>query len=242
MRRRSFNGDHPDVAQSLNNMAAALMLLGQYDEARRCYAEALEMRRRLFPGDNDLVAQSLRNLAVALERLDNWAEAEPLHREALDMRQRLFTGDHRAIASSFDSLGRVQHALGRTADAEKMAMKACDMFARISQEDTDEKGVALLNLAAVLIDLRPEDAIVKADQGLAMLQRVFPQGHPYVARGYWRAAGARLATGNAAEALPLIEQCISMAEKLLPADHPELPKYRRTLEECQAAISKGAGP
>ncbi|WP_193200975.1 tetratricopeptide repeat protein, partial [Nostoc sp. MG11] len=47
-----FDGDHPDVATSLNNLAGLYDSQGRYSEAEPLYTQALEMRKRLFNGDH----------------------------------------------------------------------------------------------------------------------------------------------------------------------------------------------
>ena len=48
MRQRLYSGDHPDFAQSLNNMAVSYERLGDDHKAAEFYLKALEMRQRLL--------------------------------------------------------------------------------------------------------------------------------------------------------------------------------------------------
>jgi hypothetical protein len=47
MRQRLYDGDHPDVASSLNNLAVDLRALGEHGRARELDEQALAMRHRL---------------------------------------------------------------------------------------------------------------------------------------------------------------------------------------------------
>jgi len=47
MRQRLYEGDHPDVAISLNNLAVHLTALGEDERARELDEQALAMRQRL---------------------------------------------------------------------------------------------------------------------------------------------------------------------------------------------------
>jgi tetratricopeptide repeat protein len=47
MRQRLYEGDHPDVATSLGNLAIDLRVLGEHGRARELDEQALAMRQRL---------------------------------------------------------------------------------------------------------------------------------------------------------------------------------------------------
>lgn len=76
--------EHPDIATSLDNLAALYQSTGRYSEAEPLHQQALELRKRLL-GDNHLlnVANSLNNLAVLYRSTGRYSEAEPLFQQAL---------------------------------------------------------------------------------------------------------------------------------------------------------------
>jgi hypothetical protein len=47
MRERLYAGDHPEVANSLSNLAINLTMHGDHERARELAEQALAMRRRL---------------------------------------------------------------------------------------------------------------------------------------------------------------------------------------------------
>ena len=65
---RLYEGDHPEVARSLSNLAVDLSRRGAHERALELDERALAMRQRLYEGDHPEVARSLNNLAVALSR------------------------------------------------------------------------------------------------------------------------------------------------------------------------------
>jgi tetratricopeptide (TPR) repeat protein len=52
MRKRLFTGDHPDVAQSLNNLASLYHNQGRYSEAEPLYLDALAIFERVLGTDH----------------------------------------------------------------------------------------------------------------------------------------------------------------------------------------------
>ena len=52
IRRRVLGADHPDTADSLNNLAGLYHAQGRYDEAEPLYDEALSITRRVLGADH----------------------------------------------------------------------------------------------------------------------------------------------------------------------------------------------
>src|SRR5207237_403857 len=99
---------HSELANSLNNLAAALKDQGRPAAAEPLHREALAVRRRLYPaadypdGHSDL-AQSLDNLALVLNEQGRPEDAEPLYHDALAVRRRL-TEEYTKTRSDGDAL------------------------------------------------------------------------------------------------------------------------------------------
>src|SRR5205823_2231210 len=103
--------DHPDIAASLNNVAAMVAsrrpragprrdLEREREESKRnraeaeqLFREALAMDKKLHGAEHLDVARSLASLATLLESGRDHDAAEPLYREALDIRRKLL-GKH----------------------------------------------------------------------------------------------------------------------------------------------------
>ncbi len=99
-----FEGDHPDVALSLNNLANLYDSQGRYSEAEPLLSESLEMRKRLFEGDHPDVALSLNNLAALYKSQGRYSEAKPLYTESLAIFERVLGVDHPSTATVRENL------------------------------------------------------------------------------------------------------------------------------------------
>jgi CHAT domain-containing protein len=91
MNRRLYkDADHPDLANSLNNLAVLYRDLGKLAAAEPLYKDALNMNRRLYQGrDHRTVAASLIALAFLHRSQGKSQLAEPLFKESLAMFRRL---------------------------------------------------------------------------------------------------------------------------------------------------------
>ena len=75
MRKRLLGEAHPDVATSLNNLAALYRSQGRYEEAEPLYRDALAMGQRLLGEAHPDVASSLFNLGALRYNQGRYSEA-----------------------------------------------------------------------------------------------------------------------------------------------------------------------
>ncbi len=78
--------DHPDVARSLNNLAALYDTQGQYAQAEPLYKRSLAIREKALRPDHPDVATSLENLAALYRATKRDKEAETLEQRAARIR------------------------------------------------------------------------------------------------------------------------------------------------------------
>ncbi|MEN8447018.1 MAG: toll/interleukin-1 receptor domain-containing protein, partial [Cyanobacteria bacterium J06555_13] len=82
MYKRLLGDEHPDVANSLNNLALLYDNQGRYSDAEPLYIDALAMYKRLLGDEHPDVALSLNNLAVLYDNQGRYSDAEPLYIDA----------------------------------------------------------------------------------------------------------------------------------------------------------------
>ncbi len=246
MSRRLFKGDHPAVANSLNLVGNERLALGRPAEAEPLFVESLEMNQRLFKGDHTDVAKSLDNLAKARLALGRAAEAEPLLVQAVETRRRLYQGDHPDLATGMNNLANVWLTLGHAAQAEPLYVESLEMRQRLYEGDHQAVATGLGNLAQTRQALgKTAEARQGLDQAVAMLRRCSPDGSPMLASFLWCSGYARFENkrgGDAAAALPELEEAVAVAEKFLDPEHPDLKEYRATVAKCRAALAEQGKP
>jgi tetratricopeptide (TPR) repeat protein len=218
-----FNGDHPDVASSLNNLAALYTSQGRYSQAERLYTQALEMRERLFNGDHPDVASILDNLAALYTSQGRYSQAERLYTQALEMRERLFNGDHPDVACILDNLAALYKSRRRYSKAERLYTQALEMRERLFNGDHPDVASILDNLAALYKSQgRHKQAKPFYAQALEMRKRLFDGDHPDVASSLNNLAALYTSRNWYKKAEPLCTQALEMTKRLFNGDHPNV--------------------
>ncbi|HEX6676512.1 MAG TPA: FxSxx-COOH system tetratricopeptide repeat protein [Actinomycetes bacterium] len=223
MRQRLYEGDHPDVADGLGNLAFDLTELGEYERARDLHEQALAMDQRLSEGDDRHVADGLNNLAYAVRILGGFERARELDEQALAMYQRLYQGDHSYVAASLTNLAIDVRELGEFERALDLNEQALAMRQRLYEGDHLDLAASLSNLA---IDVRElgefERALDLNEQALAMYRRLHQGDHPHVAASLTNLAIDLTELGRYGQALELNEQALAMRQRLYKGDHPDV--------------------
>ena len=82
IRQKVLGPEHPDTAQSLNNLAELYQDMGEYAKAEPLYQEALRIRQKVLGPEHPDTAISLNNLALLEFDLGRIDEATALARQA----------------------------------------------------------------------------------------------------------------------------------------------------------------
>ncbi|MEA2558603.1 MAG: hypothetical protein QOH06_107 [Acidobacteriota bacterium] len=127
------------VSINLKNLAGALQLSGQLDEAEILYREALEIAKALCHLQG--VAEYTGNLAGLVLEREQWLEAEGLAREALKLSEGL--GRKELIASNCQCLAKALARQGRGAEGRRHAERAVAIFTDLRSPELTEAQAAL---------------------------------------------------------------------------------------------------
>ena len=113
IREKALGPEHPDVAQSLNNLAGLYSSQSHYADAEPLYKRALGISEKAFGPAHPSVATSLNNLAVLYETQGKYTDVEPLLKRALAVNEKALGRDHPLVASILDNLAVQYRNQGR---------------------------------------------------------------------------------------------------------------------------------
>ena len=215
--------EHPDVATSLNNLAALHKSTGRYSEAEPLYKQALELTKRLLGDDHPIVATSLNNLAELYRYTARYSEAEPLYLQALELRQRLLGDNHLDVTDSLNNLALLYGSTKRYSEAELLFQQALKLKKHLLGDNHPDVAINLNNLAALYKSTgRYSEAEPLFEQALALRKRLLGDNHPDVAASLDNLATLYQSTGRYSEAEPLHLQALALRKRLLGDNHPDV--------------------
>ncbi|MEM7055521.1 MAG: tetratricopeptide repeat protein [Bacteroidota bacterium] len=226
--QRYAGQDHPEVAQSLNNVGESLWKLGSYQEALAYYKRGLAMRQRLYKDqDHPYIAGSLNNVGYSLGELGNYQEALGYLNQALAMRQRLYKDqDHPYIAGSLNNVGRSLGELGNHQEALAYYKQAFGMERRLyPDQDHPDIASSLNNMGLILRQLGSrQEALIYHKWALEMSRRLYKgHDHPDIAIALDNVGRSLGKLGSYQEALIYHEQALEMRNRFYNnQDHPNI--------------------
>jgi serine/threonine protein kinase/Tfp pilus assembly protein PilF len=239
--RRTFEGDHAQVAQTLNDLGVLQRDAANLDAAEALLTESLAMRRRLFgPVDKD-VAVTLVEFARVLRDRGRSAEAEAPAREALAIRQQVFGEEHRETATSKNELGLLLLERGELDEAEPLLRQNVATSERVLGASHPNAAASKANLAR-LLNARgnPAGAEVLLREALAVQRRTFGESSTQVAGTLNNLALNVAAQGRFTEAQPMFEEALRIGQSHLSADHPRVVLYAVDLARIRIERGQGA--
>ncbi len=104
---KAYGSDNPRLAADLNNLGLVLQVLGNLQEARKCYERAIKIDEKVFGPDHPLVAKDLNNLGSVLQDLGDLQEARKCYERALKIFRAKLGEDHprtRLVATNLKAI------------------------------------------------------------------------------------------------------------------------------------------
>jgi tetratricopeptide (TPR) repeat protein/tRNA A-37 threonylcarbamoyl transferase component Bud32 len=202
-------------SQSLNKLARLLEERAEFEEAERCFREALAIRRELYGDEHADVAIILDNLGTLLHFVGRNGEAERLLREALAIRRSVLDAEHSQIASSLNNLAMVLSATGRVVEADRLYSESLAMDRKLRSGDHPNIASTMSNLGIARANRgRYAEAEELQREALAMWKRLVGTEHSAVARTMNNLAFVLRPQGKLDEAEALYRQSIEIERRI----------------------------
>jgi tetratricopeptide (TPR) repeat protein len=170
VREKSLGSGHPDLGQSLNNLATHYEKLGRHSDSEPLFKRALAIYEKAAGPEHPAVATLLNNLGQVGKVQRRYAEAEPLIRRSLAIREKVLGREHPDVARSLNNLADLYERQGRYAEAGPLFERALAIRERAVGPDHPDTATSTNNLAAFYqASGRPGDA-------LPLVQRLIANG------------------------------------------------------------------
>ena len=226
MIRRQYVGDHSQLAEGINNLAALSYDIGDYETAETLFQEALAMRQRLGQ-DETMTVKNLNNLATIRMSRGEFTEAEKLYRQGLEIRERNSGPRDLNVATSLRSLANLLYIRGDADQAEPLLRRALDIRQEHYQRRDARVASVLDKLGSVRLALGDDgEAETLLSEALDIQREILGDEHPLVAHTRSNLAALYLRRQGAAddlnEAGRLLQAALTTLLKEKPAGDWEI--------------------
>ena len=221
LREAALGPNHPDVGQSLNNLAQLLLAIGDLAGARPLAERVLQINEQALGATHPAVATSLDNLAALLHASGDYAAARPLSERAVRITETALGPDHPAVGIRLSNLAEILRAMGDYAGARPVSERALRITETALGPNHPDVGIRLNNLAALLEAIGDYAAARPLyERALRITETALGPNHPDVGNRLNNLAGLLQETGDYAGARPLYERALRITETALGPNHP----------------------
>lgn len=149
IREKVLGLEHPDVAVTLNNLAALYDERGDYYKSEPLYQRSLAIQMKAYAPDHPEVGTSLNNLALLYSTRGEYHKAEPLFRRALSIKEKTLGHDHPDLATILSNLAELYRSRRENDLARPLYERSLAIAEKALQPQHPNVGYSLNNLAGL---------------------------------------------------------------------------------------------
>jgi eukaryotic-like serine/threonine-protein kinase len=220
--RRSLHGEeHPEVAESLTQLAEVANRRGQFPRAGSLALRALDIQERT-PGLEPLAtARALSAAGIADWQLGNLDSARARLERSLAMKEKVLGSSHPDLAGMFNNVAILRWQAGDLEGARPLYERALKMLEGLHGERHPTVAATLNNLALVESQAgRLDQARALHERALAIRRVVFAPDHPDIGESLNNLGNVLIHTDELALARSTLEQALAIRERTLGPEHP----------------------
>ena len=227
IRRVIHIGNHPDVANLLNDIGSVHWDLGNYAEALEYYNQALKMRQAIYSGNHPDVATLLNDIGNVYEDLGKHAKALEYLDQALKMKKAIYAGNHLSVAISLNNIGNVYEGLKNHEKALEYYNQALVMNQALYSDEHPDIAISFNNIGLVYKYLgQHQKALEYYNQALVMEQILYKDknggNHPHIATSLNNIGGIYYSLGENEKALEYLDQAHKIKKAIYAGNHPDV--------------------
>ena len=128
IREKVLGKDHPDTANSYNNIGSAYIGMGDYPKALEFFTKASDIYEKVLGKDHPSIAAIYNNIGFIYSKIDNFNEALEFYAKALNITEKTLGKKHPNTASSYNNIGNVYNKMGDYTEAYSYSKKAYYAF------------------------------------------------------------------------------------------------------------------
>ena len=216
---KALGAVHPQVATTLNNLAALYEEQGRYRDAELLYKRSLAIREIAIGTVHPDVANTLNCLADLYREQGRYADAEPFYKRSLAIREKALGPGHPDVANTLKGLADLYLNQGRFGDAEPLYKRSLAITEKALGAVHRNVANTLKGLADLYLKQgRYGDAEPLYKRSLAITEKALGAEHPNVATLLYDLSVLYQAQASYGDAEPLYKRSLAIFEKAFGAE------------------------
>ena len=221
IRERILGTEHPDTAETYNDIGFVYDDLGGYASALDWYQKALRIRETVLGKDHPDTATTYNNIALVYYNQGDYARALDWYQKALRIRESVLGTDHPDTATIYNNIGLAYNNQGDYASALECYMQDLRISERVLGTDHPDTATTYNNIGLVYKNQGDyASALEWYMKDLHISERVLGADHPNTAITYDNIGQVYNEQGDYASALEWYQKALRIRESVLGTDHP----------------------
>jgi len=235
--------DHPDIAETYNDIAIIYNRKGEYSKALEWYQQALDITKKMLGKEHPDTAVIYCNIAQVYIMQGDYDKAHELLQEALDISIKMLGKDHPDTANTYSLIAAVYARQGDYNKALELHQQTLDIREQVL--DKDHPLIASThNNIAIVYDRQGNysKALELHQKVLDIRDNTLGQEHPSTAITYNNIAHVYRNQGDYNKALEFFQKAYAIRLRKLGENHPSTKNTADGIQYVNALISKNQNP
>ena len=225
IRLKTLGPDHPDVAQSFNNIGMSWYRKGEYDKALELHEKCLAIRLKTLGAEHLDFATSYNNMGNSWYSKGDYEKALDLYEKCLAIRLKTLGTEHPSVASSYNNIGNVWQDVGEIDKALELLEKCLSIKLKTLGTEHPSVASSYNNLGGVWQDKGEYDKALELHEKCLIIKlKTLGTEHPSVATTYANLGSVWQDKDECDKALEFYEKCLVIRLKSLGMEHPDVAK------------------
>ena len=217
-----FDEEHPQMADSFNNVGITQHAMGDFVSALESKKHALYIRIKLFGEEHSQTADSFNSVGATQQAMGDFVSALESKKHALDIRIKLFGEKHSKTADSFNSVGATQQAMGDFVSALESKKHALDIRIKLFGEVHSQTADSFNDVGIIQHSMGDfVSALESKKRALYIRIKLFGEEHSQTADSFQNVGTTQHAMGDFVSALESYKRAVDIRIKLFGEEHSQ---------------------
>ncbi|CAF1320867.1 unnamed protein product [Rotaria sordida] len=185
IRKIALPSNHPDLAQSYNNIGSVYRNMGEYSKALSSYQESLEIQKIALPPNHPSLAVTYNNIGLVYNYMDEYSKALSYYEKDLEISKKTLPPNHHELATSYNNIGGIYDKMGEYSKALSSYEQSLAIYKIALPTNHPDLAISYNNIGMVYDNMGEySKALSSYEQSLEIRKIALPPNHPSLATSY----------------------------------------------------------